>query len=131
MWKYVQRTGNFYDPDGKKIAKGYAGGDHGLRLDGVNNPDLQSKQSIGPLPVGLYTHGTAVEGSHLGAFAIPLIPDSNNEMFGRSGFFMHGDRLDGKPLSASDGCIIVPKPAREAYYNSPDSQLQVVAEESA
>jgi hypothetical protein len=124
-WKYRISTGELYSPDGNLIGIGYAGGNCGKNPEGINNVDMQECKSIGPLPVGLYTFGTPVEHSHLGAFAIPLIPDPANEMHGRSAFYMHGDVV-GAPRTASEGCIIMPPTARHACHASKDQQLQVV-----
>lgn len=126
-WTFEQSTGKLYDPQGNRVASGYAGGNCGKNPEGKNNADMQDQPKIGPLPEGLYTHGEVVLQSHLGPFAIPLIPDPSNEMFNRSGFFMHGDSVEN-PGSASEGCVIMPRAVREAYYNSDDNQIQVVKE---
>jgi len=122
---FEQSTGKMFDESGECIAVGYAGGNCGKNPEGVNNTTLQASHSIGPLPQGVYTLGTAVEGSHLGAFAIPLIPDSGNEMFGRSAFFCHGDNSFGNE-SASEGCIIMPPSIRHQIYGSPNAQIKVI-----
>ena len=41
----------------------------------------------------------------LGAFAIPLRAAIDNRMFGRNGFYCHGDSIE-HPGDASDGCIV-------------------------
>lgn len=122
---YEIPTGYLYDPAGKLTGTGYAGGDKGQRPEGKNNPDMCNVPNVGPLPPGLYTMGEPVEHSQLGPFAIPLTPDPTNEMFGRRGFYVHGDKI-GAPGSASDGCMILPRSVREALHNSPDQQIQVV-----
>ena len=86
--------------------------------------DDEGLKNIGPLPEGIYTFGTPVDHSHLGAFAIPLIPDPANNMLGRGGFYLHGDTVQYQ--AASEGCIIQPLPTRDACWASPDHQLQVV-----
>ena len=125
MWKYEQTTGNLIRPDDTVAYKGYAGGNGGAHPEGVNNHDMQNVKNVGPIPVGYYTRGEVVLKSHLGPFAIPLTPDSDNEMFGRSAFYMHGDKAS-PPQSASDGCIIMPKAIREEFYASRDIILRVV-----
>ena len=60
-----------------------------------------------------------------GPYALALMPDSMNEMFERSGFMIHGDSLVA-PGTASEGCIIIPRDAREAMWESGDRHLQVV-----
>lgn len=124
-WIYNQSTGILYDPSGTILARGYAGGNCGKNPEGINNPDMQYEKCIGPIPIGKYTFGTPIEQSHLGPFAIPLIPDPSNEMHGRSGFFMHGDRSNAT-RSASEGCIIMPRNIREVCWHSEIHQLEVV-----
>ena len=117
MWTFEQSTGKLYDPQSNHVATGYAGGNCGKNKEGINNPDLQDKPCIGPLPEGLYTLGKVVLESHLGPFAIPLIPDESNEMFGRGDFFCHGDTISN-PGCASKGCIILNRNTREEIYKS-------------
>jgi hypothetical protein len=128
MWIFESSTGKLYDPLGNIAGNGYAGGDCGLHPEGINNPNLQDQHNIGPTPEGLYTIGTPVEGTHLGPFAMPLTPDANNNMFGRSGFYMHGDTNPSG--HASDGCIIMPRTVRNAVWASSDHRLQVIAVKS-
>jgi len=124
MWTYIQQTGELIDPSATIIAKGYAGGNCGKDPVGVNNPDMAHVKCVGPLPTGIYTFGEPVLQSHLGPFAIPLIPDPANNMHGRSGFFMHGDtNPSGK---ASEGCVIMPRAIRELVAHSTAHQLRVV-----
>jgi hypothetical protein len=127
MWTYVVDTGYLYDPDGVSVAAGYAGGNCGKNPEGKNNPDMQDRKSIGPLPCGFYTFGQPVLQSHLGPFAIPLIPYPDNEMFGRGGFYIHGDTTPGG--NASEGCIILPRLIRNQLWNSTDHKLEVVSGE--
>ncbi|MFA6213532.1 MAG: tlde1 domain-containing protein [Candidatus Obscuribacterales bacterium] len=126
MWTFKQSTGELIRPDDTIAHQGYAGGNVGQNPEGINNPAMQDKKSIGPIPQGYYTRGEVVLKSHLGPFAIPLIPDSDNQMFGRSGFYMHGDKAD-PPRSASEGCIIMPRAVREEYCASKDVILRVIA----
>lgn len=128
-WVYEQNTGKLFSPAGTLMATGYAGGDGGKRSEGVNNHDMQSVHNVGPLPVGMYVLGVAVEGSHLGPLAIPLIPDPGNEMFSRGSFFVHGDRADSFQ-SASDGCVIMPRLVREQIVASEDRVLEVKLSEA-
>jgi hypothetical protein len=129
MFTFEQSTGKWFDPSGQHIATGYAGGNCGKNPEGINNPAMQNVACIGPLPCGIYTKGTLVPESHLGRDAIQLIPDPNNEMFGRSDFYCHGDTV--KPHCASEGCITLPHDIRMAFYNSDETQLQVVKEYNA
>ena len=123
MWTFEQRTGKAIDPSGKLVATGYAGGNCGKNQEGKNNPDMQNVKSIGPLPRGIYTLRTPVDHTHLGPFAIPLIPDVTNEMFGRGDFYVHGDTTPSG--NASEGCVILPRWVRNLMWSS-GKQLQVV-----
>ena len=124
-WIYAQATGELRYPEGKVVATGYAGGNCGKNPEGKNNPDMQNVKCIGPLPEGGYTLGLPVPQSHLGPFAIPLVPDESNDMFGRGDFYMHGDRT-AAPGSASEGCIIMPRAVRDMVWASSDHRITVV-----
>ena len=124
-WTFEQSTGKLYDPDGTYIGTGYSGGDCGRNPESVNNPDMQGTHGC-TIPQGNYARGQVIEGSHLGAFAIQLIPNPYNQMYGRSGFFMHGDNSEGNQ-SASEGCLIFPRSIRQEFHDSEESQLNVVA----
>jgi hypothetical protein len=125
-WTYEQATGRLLDADGKLAMIGYAGGNCGDNPEGKNNPSMQDAKSIGPLPQGKYTFGEPVAQSHLGPYAIPLIPDPANEMYGRGDFYFHGDSIQD-PGCASEGCIIGPRAVREEVWNSNDHDLIVVS----
>lgn len=122
-WTYEQETGKLYDPSGVNVAQGYAGGNCGKNPEGQNNPAMQGVPSIGPLPQGDYTFAEPILQSHLGPFAIPLIPAEGNTMFGRGHFYMHGDTTPSG--NASEGCIIMPRNIRNLCWNSDDHQLTV------
>jgi hypothetical protein len=126
-WKFVVKTGELFDSTGKRVAVGYAGGNCGKNPEGINNPLVVSVPNIGPLPPGLYTFGQLFDPHHkVGKYAFELIPDAKNIMFGRSGFFCHGDTLT--PRCASEGCIIMPHDIRVLMYTGTDKQIQVVAQ---
>jgi Protein of unknown function (DUF2778) len=124
MWTFEITSGKFFQPDGTFMSKGYAGGNCGKNPEGIDNADDEGFKNIGPLPEGMYTFGVPVLHSQLGVFAIPLIPDSTNDMKGRGGFYLHGDTAI--PGNASEGCIVQPRPTRDAAWNSTDHQLRVV-----
>lgn len=126
MWKYDQTSGRMFRPDGALLAHGYAGGNCGKHPEAVNNHAMQNCKGIGPLPVGIYTLGDLIEKHpHLGPFVIVLIPFTENKMFGRGDFRIHGDTTP--PGKASEGCIILPRTARLEMARSADRGLQVVA----
>jgi len=100
QWLYEIETGDLYLA-GLSYCSCYSG--HGV---GLNNPAATAMKRVGPLPVGWYTIGRAVNHPHLGPFAMPLVPDPSNVMFGRSGFWLHADTAS-HDHTASDGCIVI------------------------
>lgn len=121
MWRYEQSNGHLTDPEGNLVAIGYSGHE-----DGVNNPAMQNVLSTGPIPQGTYTMNPPIDSEMHGPWAIPLTPSPSNEMFGRSGFLMHGDSIV-HPGMASEGCIIMPRFAREQVWDSDDHEIEVTA----
>jgi hypothetical protein len=123
MWIYEQSTGKLSHAGQPVEECGYSGFE-----DGKNNPALQDKVDLGPIPRGHYTIGPVefadTDGPH-GPFVLPLNPDPANEMFGRCGFLIHGDSI-AHAGCASHGCIIFPRAIREAIAQSGDPELQVV-----
>jgi Protein of unknown function (DUF2778) len=103
------------------VGQGYSG--HG---EGLNNLALCNDLGVGPLPTGTYSIGPPADNPHVGLFAMRLTPDPSNEMFGRSGFFIHGDNPQLNH-TASDGCIILANPIRRDIANSGDTTLIVTA----
>lgn len=124
MWRWVQRTGALYDTLGELIGHGYAGHDAGK-----NNPALQNVRNIGPVPVGIYQIEPPVDTATHGPYVLWLQPFTSNVMSGRAGFGIHGDSIQS-PGSASNGCIILPRPIRQRIWTSGDHTLEVVAEET-
>lgn len=121
MWTYNQANGNL-SRNGAVAGIGYSGAEP----DGKNNPSLQASHNVGPIPQGKYTiEGPPFSSSRHGPFVLRLEPDEGNEMFGRSGFLMHGDNIE-HPGTASEGCIIMPRAVRETVWKSGDIELQVV-----
>lgn len=119
---YSQSTGEWRDTLGRLLGTGYSG--HG---PGLNNPAMQNVKDVGPLPAGKYSMGQIIEHDPVvGEFAIPLIPDPANKMFGRDGFFIHGNDAQNDH-SASEGCIVLPLTVRQQIWMSLDHELEVVA----
>jgi hypothetical protein len=104
------------------LASGYSGAD-----TGKNNPDMQDVRDIGPIPQGFYEIEAPIDSSTHGPYAMALVPDVANTMFDRSEFMIHGDGIHN-PGHASEGCIILPRFAREQVWQSGDHRLQVVKE---
>lgn len=145
LWVYYQSTGELWhvtlEEDFKKkhkesgfltavltskkmlsavyVATGYSGAD-----EGRNNPVLQDRHNVGPIPRGKYTIGPESDrtpgGRRLNNMA--LAPDPKNEMHRRSGFLIHGDNATH---TASEGCIILNRETRLRIANSGDHDLEV------
>lgn len=118
MWTYRQASGTL-DHDGLIAGVGYSGAGAGK-----NNPSMESIANEGPLPCGLYTIGDPFDSPTHGPHAMHLIPDADNEMFGRSAFLFHGDSSE-HPGRASEGCIIMARTVRGTVSKSADNRLTV------
>lgn len=101
------------------VGKGYSG--HG---EGLNNPKMQMVHGVGPLPRGLWEIGHFFDDKHLGVVVAALKPTSQ-DLFGRSGFFIHGDNKSMNH-TASDGCIILSRALREAIRDSQEKYIEVI-----
>lgn len=119
---YVSSTGEIFGPSGKLLAIGYSG--YG---PGKNDPYLQSIRGTGPIPTGLWklTDMYLMTDTH-GPYVIRLEPEEGTEVYGRSGFLIHGDSIQ-RPGMGSHGCIVLPRVAREAVWKCGDRYLVVVA----
>jgi hypothetical protein len=104
------------------LASGYSGA--GV---GKNAPTEENVQNVGPIPEGFYDVQAPFDSPTHGPFALRLLPDAGNAMFGRGGFLIHGDSIE-RPGQASEGCVILPRFAREIIWNGGDHRLQVVKE---
>lgn len=116
-WTYKQSTGEMISPVGV-VANGYSG-----RGEGKNNPKMQAMKKTGPVPRGTYTIGPPYEDPHKGPCVMRLTPDPSDEMFGRSGFLIHGDN---SKHDASEGCIILGPLTRLAVAASANKILNVI-----
>ena len=121
MWTYSQSSGEIIADGGEVIGTGYSGANQGK-----NNPLMQAVHNVGPCPQGTYNILEPRDTESHGPYAMPLAPDPGNQMFGRSGFLIHGDSVHA-PGTASEGCIILARSVREQIWNSGDHQLTVPA----
>lgn len=119
MWTYSQTHGILSASGGIEVGVGYSGTGAGR-----NNPAMQAVHDVGPLPEGFYLIGPAYEHPKLGPLTMNLIPDIDNQMFGRSDFRMHGDNATH---DASEGCIVMEHGVRLRLSQSTDRRLQVIA----
>jgi hypothetical protein len=122
MWTFVQSNGQLLNSTATLVGIGYAGNGAGK-----NNPAMQNVHNVGPLPVGIYGVGAPVNHTHLGPNAIPLIPDPANEMFGRSEFYCHAERIQPPPGLASDGCIVMEPESVRMWLAASGEKLQVIS----
>jgi hypothetical protein len=89
---------------------------------------METVPNVGPIPRGDWAiAGPPVDTQDHGPYVLKLHPAPSTETHGRSGFLMHGDSK-AHPGSASHGCVILPRAAREEVWQSGDRDLQVVAE---
>lgn len=117
-FRYVQQTGDLYDPQGRLLARGYSGNGEGL-----NNPAMEAVRDTGPIPRGEWMIGPAYTHGRLGPVAMRLQP-YGHKAHGRTAFFIHGDNGLGN-RSASHGCIILGPNVRRVVDASPDHVLVV------
>ena len=121
MWTYRQCDGWLLDHSGLKLAQGYSGAGAGK-----NSVDAQAIEDVGPIPQGLYKIEPPVNTVTHGPAVLPLNPLPNNQMYGRSGFLIHGDSVVD-PGNSSMGCVIMPRFARDRIAQSGDVTLKVVS----
>jgi RHS repeat-associated protein len=125
-WIYSQSTGQIsHQPSAtlgggppQPIGTGYSGNGQGL-----NNPAMQGKPFVGPIPQGDYDIGQAT--STKGPLTLPLNPQHGTNTFGRDAFRIHGDNSKGDQ-SASEGCVVTSRNVRNQIHNSPDRTLRVI-----
>jgi len=120
QWTYEQATGKMIYPDGATVAQGYSG--HG---DGLNTPDDEAVAGAGPIPRGTWSiDPTPLVHTACGPLALALTPEGFDP-HGRSLFRIHGDTV-AMDHTASDGCIILARPVRQAIIDSGVTRLVVV-----
>jgi hypothetical protein len=123
---FSQSTGaiNVTDANGNTVAigtEGYAG-----QGEGKNNPDMQNKENVGPIPQGAWKIEPGSSNSK-GPLTIKLIPDPSTETFNRKDFRIHGEKLPpAEPGNASEGCIIHSRDIRQSIVDLNGGILIVV-----
>lgn len=120
---YSQSSGLLFieDGDGNRavLASGYSG--HG---EYINDPEAEERVGRGPIPRGVWRVGGAIQHPRLGPVVFSLSPVGHDAYY-RSEFFIHGDNSRGD-RSASTGCIVVGRPAREVIRALKISTLEVI-----
>ena len=99
------------------MALGYSGVGAGL-----NNPSREHEGFVGPIPKGRYRMRVIPHAKYKPP-VLSLTPEGHNA-HGRTLFLIHGDN-QGLNFTASEGCIILPRPARESIANGGDDLLEV------
>ena len=121
MWRWDQSAGEL-SRDGAAVCNGYSGNGRGL-----NNPAMQAAPGIGPIPRGRWRMiELRLTGASTGPYTIVLQPEPGTDTQGRSAFRIHGDNTLSNH-TASHGCIILPRAARERIWRSGDRSIEVVA----
>lgn len=115
---FSTESGRFWAKDGTQLTIGYSG-----TAEGRNNPSLEDKPNLGPIPRGVYTIGPVYTHELLGPLVMDLIPEPDTKTFGRSLFRIHGNNLEN---DASHGCVILNKQTRFLVSQSSDHELRVV-----
>lgn len=118
MWTYKSGSGKLFHR-GELKAQAYSG--HG---EGKNNPAMQHVADVGPIPTGVYLIGDMFDHPTHGKYCMRLLPVTGTQLYGRSGFLMHGENA-AHPGESSTGCIVVDHPHRVEVHESHDSQLVV------
>ena len=118
MWTWDQSAG-LLSRAGKSW-RGYSGA-----TNGKNNPSMQAAKGVGPIPRGRWTITGRKDSPNTGPCTLVLAPDAGTETCGRGDFRIHGDSI-ANPGTASHGCIILPRPVRDAIWASGDRELEVV-----
>lgn len=122
---YQIRSGR-WTLDGVLLGVGHSGTDDGDGVlepgEGLNDPNMIAVKGVGPLPPGIYEIGDPFEHPKCGAYSMRLTPLTPMAMFDRSAFLVHGGGL-----TASRGCIILPRSVRIAIHKSGVRRLVVEA----
>jgi RHS repeat-associated protein len=135
---YNQSTGDLRctdDSTGKVVVntRGYSGGNEGKCPFCANNPLAQSTPFSGPIPTGYWSIGkcftwTTAHGKSMSDVSrlTPLIGSSTDAFLRSPGFLIHGGNQNGA-WTASEGCIIIGKPDRQAICQAGGGLLHVVS----
>ena len=88
------------------LALGYSG-----TPSARNDPERIDEKAVGPIPVGLWHIESPRNHPRLGEVVFPLQIEKGFQVYGRAGFYIHGDNSSGR-ADASTGCIIVGRTTR-------------------
>jgi len=105
QFRYSNKVGEFINGRNGKNYSAYSGD-----CDHYNDENSMKLKCKGPIPIGKW-EVTGIEES-TGPLTARLQPCPGTDVFGRSGFLIHGDNSKMN-LTASQGCIIVNRECRE------------------
>lgn len=91
---------------------------------GLNNPDMEAVHNVGPIPRGEWEVIEWVDNYENKGSCVARLAPVGFDPHGRSGFLCHGDNSAANH-TASDGCIVAPHDARQAWRDSGDMSLTV------
>lgn len=117
MWHYRISTGELTH-DGEFIGTGYSGSGPYR-----NDPASVAIHNLGPIPAGDWRLSPSYDDPHRGKNCFRLSPDPGTNVFGRSGFLIHGDNITH---TASEGCIILGPSIRQEIAATFDRDLKVI-----
>lgn len=100
-------NGTFYLPKAAKTYRSIYSGDK----DHYNQPQFEQLLKKGPIPAGTYLMYYQISHPTLGKHVYELEPTGGQPMYGRDGFYIHGDNEELNH-TASEGCIIAPLEVR-------------------
>lgn len=117
-WTYHQSTGRL-ERDSGYITTGYSG-----KGNSKNRASDERVRDRGPIPRGRYRIGRSYQHPSKGPTTMNLDPIGHTA-HGRTDFRIHGDSRRN-PGTASEGCVILPRPVRDRIAASGDNELIVV-----
>lgn len=122
MLHYSQTQGK-WTRDGICFGSGYSGFGEGL-----NNPEKQDVENLGPIPCGDWDiSGPPFDSPEHGPYCLRLTPRKGTETYGRKDFLLHGDeKLHPGEHLASHGCIVSDRTTRRRVYQTGDTFLRVI-----
>lgn len=122
-FRYNSASGAFFLADSQNgralVGHGYSGA-----AGFANKQSEEAKVAKGPIPRGMWRLGAAFRHVRLGEVAIPIHPLEGTNTFGRTAFYIHGDNRAANG-TASSGCIILPRDARDFIARSGVRTLEV------
>jgi len=108
-YSYSRYWGVFFDSTQKLVGYGYSGD-----VAHFNKPEMDHLPKMGPLPSGPYRLHYIADDPKLGPHIFQLEPIGSFPLYGRSGFYIHGDS-PALNHTGSEGCIVCPPVVRDIF----------------